>query len=182
MVTITSQLSSRADHICHFGFHFFSSTSCTKFVTGMNISVFRRGIFASRTLVRYPVFQARLASNAAAKWDKTSLDKIVQKDKVVVFMKGVPSQPMCGFSNAVVQVLRMHGVDEYGSYNILDDEDLRSEMKTYSNWPTFPQVYVGGEFLGGCDIMIQLHQNGELIEELEKVGIRSCLLDKAKEK
>lgn len=96
-------------------------------------------------------------------------------------MKGVPSQPMCGFSNAVVQVLRMHGVDEYESFNILDDEDLRREMKTYSNWPTFPQVYVGGELLGGCDIIMQLHQNGELIEELQKFGIRSALLDKAKQ-
>lgn len=126
--------------------------------------------------------QARRLLCASAKWDKTKLDSLVQNSKVVVFMKGVPAQPMCGFSNAVVQVLRMHGVDEYDSHNILDDEDLRSEMKAYSNWPTFPQVYVGGELLGGCDIIMQLHQNGELIEELTKVGIRSALLDKEKEK
>ena len=88
---------------------------------------------------------------------------------------------MCGFSNAVVQILKMHGVDGFGSYNVLDDEELRQRVKEYSSWPTIPQVYVGGEFLGGCDIMLQLHQNGELIEELQKVGIRSLLLDKAGE-
>ena len=130
----------------------------------------------------YPTLQARRLLCANVKWDKNKLDSLVQKSKVVVFMKGVPAEPMCGFSNAVVQVLRMHGVDEYDSYNILDDEGLRSEMKVYSNWPTFPQVYVGGELLGGCDIIIQLHQNGELIEELNKVGIRSALLEKENDK
>ena len=77
--------------------------------------------------------------------------------------------------------IQMHGVETYGSYNVLEDEDLRQRVKEYSNWPTIPQVYVGGEFLGGCDIMLQLHQNGELIEELQKVGIRSLLLEKVEE-
>ena len=88
---------------------------------------------------------------------------------------------MCGFSNAVVQILQMHGVEGYGSYNVLEDEELRQGVKEYSSWPTVPQVYLGGEFIGGCDIVLQLHQNGELIEELKKVGIRSLLLDKAEE-
>ena len=100
---------------------------------------------------------------------------------MVVFMKGVPEQPMCGFSNAVVQILRMHGVEGYGAYNVLEDEELRQGVKEYSSWPTVPQVYIGGEFIGGCDIVLQLHQQGELIEELQKVGIRSLLLDKAEE-
>ena len=123
----------------------------------------------------------RYFSDQKVKWTNERFDEVVKKDKVVVFMKGVPEQPMCGFSNAVVQILRMHGVEGYGSYNVLEDEDLREGVKEYSKWPTIPQVYVGGEFLGGCDIMLQLHQNGELIDELQKVGLRSVLLDKAEE-
>ena len=123
----------------------------------------------------------RYFSDQIEKWTNERFDEVVKKDKVVVFMKGIPKQPMCGFSNAVVQILQMHGVETYGSYNVLEDEDLRQRVKEYSNWPTIPQVYVGGEFLGGCDIILQLHQNGELIEELQKVGIRSLLLEKVEE-
>jgi len=92
-------------------------------------------------------------------------------------MKGTPEQPLCGFSNAVCQILRMHGVPPFDSYNILEDEELRQGIKEFSNWPTIPQVYIGGEFVGGCDIMIDMHKNGELIEELKKVGIKSDLDD-----
>ncbi|MBN3323560.1 GLRX5 protein, partial [Atractosteus spatula] len=109
------------------------------------------------------------------------LGELVKKDKVVVFMKGTPAQPMCGFSNAVVQILRMHGVDEYASYNVLEDQDLRQGVKSFSNWPTIPQVFFNGEFVGGCDILLQMHQNGDLVEELQKLGIRSALLDSAKD-
>ncbi|NP_001089617.1 glutaredoxin 5 L homeolog [Xenopus laevis] len=105
------------------------------------------------------------------------LDGLVKKDKVVVFIKGTPAQPMCGFSNAVVQILRMHGVNDYAAYNVLEDQDLRQGIKNYSNWPTIPQVYFNGEFVGGCDILLQMHQNGDLVEELNKLGIRSALLD-----
>ncbi|XP_040188267.1 glutaredoxin-related protein 5, mitochondrial [Rana temporaria] len=105
------------------------------------------------------------------------LEELVKKDKVVVFMKGTKEQPMCGFSNAVVQILRMHGVDGYAAYNVLEDQDLRQGVKSYSNWPTIPQVYLNGEFVGGCDILLQMHQNGDLVEELKKLGIRSALLD-----
>jgi len=92
-------------------------------------------------------------------------------------MKGVPEEPRCGFSNAVVQILRMHGV-QYDSYNVLEDDKLRSGIKEYSDWPTIPQIYFNGEFVGGCDIFLQMHQSGDLIDELKKVGIRSALLDK----
>lgn len=109
------------------------------------------------------------------------LGNIVKKDKVVVFMKGTPAQPMCGFSNAVVQILRMHGVDDYASYNVLEDQTLREGVKTFSNWPTIPQVYFSGEFVGGCDILLQMHQNGDLVEELQKLGIKSALLEAEKE-
>ncbi|KAM6915192.1 glutaredoxin-related protein 5, mitochondrial [Xenentodon cancila] len=117
---------------------------------------------------------------AAANLQK-DLGEMVKKDKVVVFMKGTPGQPMCGFSNAVVQILRMHGVDDYAAYNVLEDQDLREGVKVFSNWPTIPQVYFNGEFVGGCDILLQMHQNGDLVEELKKLGIHSALLDAEKE-
>lgn len=78
------------------------------------------------------------------------LDALVKKDKVVVFLKGTPEQPQCGFSNAVVQILRLHGVRDYAAYNVLDDPDLRQGIKDYSNWPTIPQVYLNGEFVGAA--------------------------------
>ncbi|XP_073493597.1 glutaredoxin-related protein 5, mitochondrial [Phyllobates terribilis] len=116
----------------------------------------------------------RLLSSSVS---REHLEGLVKKDKVVVFMKGSPAQPLCGFSNAVVQILRMHGVDEYATYNVLEDQDLRQGVKNYSNWPTIPQVFLNGEFVGGCDILLQMHQNGDLVEELKKLGIRSALLD-----
>lgn len=123
----------------------------------------------------------RQFSDQAIKWTDEELKKTVKNDKVVVFMKGVPAQPMCGFSNAVVQILRMHGVENFSSYNVLDDEELRQRIKDFSQWPTIPQVYMDGEFLGGCDILLQMHREGELTEELKKVGIKSALLEKAEE-
>ncbi|XP_078263109.1 glutaredoxin-related protein 5, mitochondrial [Rhinoraja longicauda] len=109
------------------------------------------------------------------------LDGLVRKHKVVVFIKGTPAQPMCGFSNAVVQILRMHGVQQYGAYNVLEDQEIRQGIKNYSKWPTIPQIYFDGEFVGGCDILLQMHQNGDLVEELKKMGIRSALVDTEKE-
>jgi len=105
------------------------------------------------------------------------IEGLVSGKPLVVFMKGTPEQPLCGFSNAVCQILRMHGVPPFDSYNVLEDEDLRQGIKEFSNWPTIPQVYIGGEFVGGCDIMIDMHKSGELIEELKKVGIKSDLDD-----
>ncbi|XP_075049563.1 glutaredoxin-related protein 5, mitochondrial [Mixophyes fleayi] len=127
--------------------------------------------------VRRPGVLRRLLSQDTG--TREYLDGLVKKDKVVVFIKGTPAQPMCGFSNAVVQILRMHGVDDYMAYNVLQDQVLRQGVKNYSNWPTIPQVYLNGEFVGGCDILLQMHQNGDLVEELQKLGIRSALLDAA---
>uniref|UniRef100_A0A1B6C694 Glutaredoxin-related protein 5, mitochondrial n=1 Tax=Clastoptera arizonana TaxID=38151 RepID=A0A1B6C694_9HEMI len=107
-------------------------------------------------------------------------DKLVKNNKVVVFMKGVPEEPRCGFSNAVVQILRMHGVT-YDSHDVLKDDAIRNGVKTYTNWPTIPQVFINGEFVGGCDIILQLHQSGDLIQELEKAGIKSALLNDKKD-
>ncbi|TRY72238.1 hypothetical protein TCAL_14899 [Tigriopus californicus] len=108
------------------------------------------------------------------------IKNLVNEDKVVVFMKGVPEQPRCGFSNAVVQIMRMHDV-QFKAHDVLQDEELRQGIKDFSEWPTIPQVYMKGEFIGGCDILLQMHQSGEFIEELEKVGIKSALLDQPKE-
>lgn len=121
----------------------------------------------SKTLLQF----ARFYSTKPAE----EIKKMVGNNKVVVFMKGVPEQPRCGFSNAVVQILRMHGV-QYDSHDVLADESLRQGIKEFSNWPTIPQVFINGEFVGGCDIMLQMHQSGDLIEELEKAGIKSALL------
>lgn len=111
---------------------------------------------------------------------KDEIEKLVKNNKVVVFMKGVPDAPKCGFSNAVVQILRMHEV-KYDSHDVLDSDEIRQGIKDYTNWPTIPQVFIDGEFVGGCDIMLQMHQNGELIEELKKIGITSALLKEANE-
>jgi len=85
-------------------------------------------------------------------------------------MKGTPKQPECGFSRAVMQILDLQGVpaDKLKTYNVLEDSELRSGVKEFSNWPTIPQVYVNGEFVGGCDIVMGMHQSGELESLLEK--------------
>ncbi|KAH8368519.1 hypothetical protein KR084_012686 [Drosophila pseudotakahashii] len=118
-------------------------------------------------------FAADAATGAAV--DKATLDKLVRTNKVVVFMKGNPQAPRCGFSNAVVQIMRMHGV-QYDAHDVLQNESLRQGVKDYTDWPTIPQVFIDGEFVGGCDILLQMHQSGDLIEELKKVGIESELL------
>ncbi|KAM4666882.1 uncharacterized protein AAGF69_006484 [Amazona ochrocephala] len=113
---------------------------------------------------------------------REAIERLVREHPVVVFMKGSPEQPLCGFSNAVVQILRLHGVEDYRAHDVLQDPDLRQGIKNYSNWPTIPQVYLNGEFVGGCDILLQMHQSGDLVEELKKLGIRSALLDAEKDK
>ena len=91
-------------------------------------------------------------------------------DDVVLYMKGTPVFPMCGFSAQVVQLLSQTGVP-FQSYNILDDMDLRQGLKEFSNWPTFPQLYVKGELVGGCDIVREMYQSGELQQLLADKGI-----------
>ncbi|CAH1790960.1 unnamed protein product [Owenia fusiformis] len=144
------------------------------------ISLFR----VAASLTRPNIHRILSASYALSAEQKTRLDSMVNKEKLVVFMKGTPEEPRCGFSRAVMEILRFHGVDQnkFVTYNILEDEDTRQGIKEYSNWPTIPQVYMNGEFVGGCDIMIDMHKNGELIEELQNIGIRSSLLDDPEKK
>ncbi|HEX4709869.1 Grx4 family monothiol glutaredoxin [Phenylobacterium sp.] len=96
--------------------------------------------------------------------------KTVEEHPVVLFMKGVPEQPQCGFSAQVVQILDHLGADFVG-VNVLQNDQLRDGIKTYSDWPTIPQLYVKGEFVGGCDIVREMFQNGELKPFLEEQGV-----------
>jgi monothiol glutaredoxin len=98
------------------------------------------------------------------------IDNEVQSSDVVVFMKGTPQFPMCGFSGQVAQILDHLGV-AYKGINVLDSDELRQGIKSYSNWPTIPQVYVKGEFVGGCDIVREMFQAGELQGLLEEKGV-----------
>ncbi|MBX9455746.1 MAG: Grx4 family monothiol glutaredoxin [Rhizobium sp.] len=98
------------------------------------------------------------------------LDNEVKSNDVVLFMKGTPDFPQCGFSGKVVQILDYVGVD-YKTHNVLADADLRQGIKDYSNWPTIPQLYVKGEFVGGCDIITEMFQAGELQQFLVDKGI-----------
>lgn len=94
----------------------------------------------------------------------------IASNDVVLFMKGTPQFPMCGFSGQVVQILDYLGVT-YKGINVLDDADLRQGIKDYANWPTIPQLYVKGEFIGGCDIVREMFQSGELATHLNTNGI-----------
>jgi monothiol glutaredoxin len=98
------------------------------------------------------------------------IDKTVKEHDVVLFMKGVPDQPQCGFSSTVVQILDHVGVD-YVAVNVLQADELRDGIKLYSDWPTIPQLYVKGEFVGGCDIIKEMFQGGELKPFLQEQGV-----------
>ncbi|MBF2097861.1 MAG: Grx4 family monothiol glutaredoxin [Gloeomargaritaceae cyanobacterium C42_A2020_066] len=93
------------------------------------------------------------------------IESLIHQNKIVVFMKGNKLMPQCGFSNNVVQILNALGAT-YETFDILQDYEIRQGIKEYSNWPTIPQVYINGEFLGGSDIMIELYQSGELAEKV----------------
>ncbi|HET9821451.1 MAG TPA: Grx4 family monothiol glutaredoxin [Burkholderiaceae bacterium] len=94
------------------------------------------------------------------------IDDIVRGHKVVLFMKGTAQFPMCGFSGRAVQILKACGVSDLTTVNVLEDEAIRQGIKEYANWPTIPQLYVNGEFIGGSDIMMEMYQAGELQQVL----------------
>jgi monothiol glutaredoxin len=101
------------------------------------------------------------------------IENEVKSNDVVVFMKGTPQFPMCGFSGQVVQILDYLGVT-YKGLNVLDSDELRQGIKDFSNWPTIPQIYVKGEFVGGCDIVREMFQAGELQELLGQKGVAAA--------
>lgn len=93
---------------------------------------------------------------------------LVKQNRVVLFMKGTAQFPMCGFSGRAVQILKACGVNDLKTVNVLEDEDIRSGIKEFADWPTIPQLYVNGEFVGGSDILMEMYQAGELQQVLAK--------------
>ena len=86
----------------------------------------------------------------------------VENHPVVLFMKGTPQFPMCGFSSRAVRVLQAAGATDFRTVNVLEDPEIRANLPRFSNWPTFPQLFIGGELIGGCDITVELSESGEL--------------------
>ena len=93
----------------------------------------------------------------------------IETNAIILYMKGTKEMPMCGFSNSVVQVLNHYGV-EYKDVNVLEDPMIRVKLSEHSNWPTIPQLFVKGELIGGADITMELHQNGQLLDILDKAS------------
>lgn len=98
-----------------------------------------------------------------------TISNIVNNHKVVLFMKGTPQFPQCGFSAKAVQILKSCDCNDFFTVNVLDDEEIRQGIKTFANWPTIPQLYINGEFMGGSDIMTEMFQAGELQETLNNI-------------
>lgn len=94
------------------------------------------------------------------------IDDLVKSNRVVLFMKGTAQFPMCGFSGRAIQILKAAGVTDLKTFNVLEDEGVRQGIKDYANWPTIPQLYIGGEFVGGSDIMMEMYESGELQQAL----------------
>ena len=92
---------------------------------------------------------------------KQKIQNIIESNDVVLFMKGTPDMPQCGFSMAVANVLKMLNI-KFNGVNVLEDEEIRNEIKVFSDWPTIPQVYIKGEFIGGCDIVKEMFEKKEL--------------------
>lgn len=94
------------------------------------------------------------------------IDDLVKGHRVVLFMKGTAQFPMCGFSGRAIQILKACGVNDLKTVNVLEDQDIRQGIKSYADWPTIPQLYVNGEFVGGSDIMTEMYEAGELHQTL----------------
>ena len=99
-----------------------------------------------------------------------NINNEIKNNDVVLFMKGTPAFPMCGFSAAVAQILKDIGI-KYSSVNVLESDEMREGIKKFSNWPTIPQLYVKEEFIGGCDIVKEMYESGELLELFNTKGI-----------
>lgn len=157
----------------------------------LSILAFRRSFPTAAVVIR-GAFTARLSPNWSRQFSSSSSDKdfepkravpptyeevkakleeLVKNNKVVLFMKGSPSAPQCGFSRQVVQVLAEEGVSDYIYVDILKSDVIRESVKKFSDWPTIPQLYIGGEFVGGCDITKEMHAAGELKQLLTSAGV-----------
>ncbi|KAF7327465.1 Glutaredoxin [Mycena kentingensis (nom. inval.)] len=130
-------------------------------------SVFRSSFLPTRT----PFY--RISARLISQETRSKIQHAVDDSPVVLFMKGTPGAPECGFSRAVIQILGLQQIpaEKVATYNVLADEELRSAIKEFSQWPTIPQLYVNGQFVGGCDILVEMHKSGELETLFEKEGI-----------
>ncbi|KAI0321604.1 glutaredoxin [Amylostereum chailletii] len=134
-----------------------------------SVTPLARSAFAPSQATSASHLLRRLLSNEA----RAQIQKAVDGSPLVLFMKGTPDAPQCGFSRAAIQILDLHGVppEKMQTYNVLEDSELRNGIKEFSDWPTIPQLYVGSEFVGGCDILINMHQSGELEQLLQQHNI-----------
>ncbi|KAK4575270.1 monothiol glutaredoxin grx5 [Recurvomyces mirabilis] len=147
----------------------------------MNHAILSRtalGAFAGQALRprRNPLLSPRFAAlqkSFLSTETRKAIDSAVATAPVVLFMKGTPETPQCGFSRASIQILGLQGVNpqKFTAFNVLEDEELRGGIKEYSDWPTIPQLYVNKEFVGGTDIMMSMHQDGTLAKLLEEKGV-----------
>ncbi|KAH9451979.1 hypothetical protein MJO28_013557 [Puccinia striiformis f. sp. tritici] len=144
----------------------------------MSLSISRSAILRSCQLSARPSTRSSFRIKQQSQRDisdqaRSTIQTAVQSHPVVLFMKGTPKIPQCGFSRAVVQLLELHDVpsDKLKTYNCLEDNELRQSIKEFSEWPTIPQVYIDGEFMGGCDMMMEMHRTGELGRLLESKGV-----------
>jgi len=102
------------------------------------------------------------------------IDELVKNNKVVLFMKGTAQFPQCGFSGRAIQILKACGVTQLKTVNVLEDGEVRQGIKDYANWPTIPQLYVNGEFVGGSDILMEMVESGELAQLFADKGVRAA--------
>jgi len=146
----------------------FATTNMLRSALRSSIPAFRSQQTRLLTPAQTSAF-ARFLSQQA----RSQIEGAVKGSPVVLFMKGTPDMPQCGFSRAAIQVLDLHGVpaEKMKTYNVLEDQELRNGIKEFSDWPTIPQLYVSGEFVGGCDILLGMHQSGELETLLQSKDI-----------
>jgi len=146
----------------------------------MNTAMFSRSALSAAGQAlrprRNPLLSPRFAALQKAfisSETRKAIDKAVDTAPVVLFMKGTPETPQCGFSRASIQILGLQGVnpEKFTAFNVLEDEELRAGIKEYSDWPTIPQLYVNSEFVGGTDIMMSMHQDGSLAKLLEEKDV-----------
>jgi monothiol glutaredoxin len=148
-----------------------SSFVPSSFASNFSTAVARRPQAIIQPAAAAPLRAARAAFQRRYLSDNTreAIDRAVHSAPVVLFMKGTPELPQCGFSRAAIQILGLQGVDpeKFAAFNVLEDAELRAGIKEYSDWPTIPQLYVDKEFVGGCDILVSMHQSGELAKLFE---------------
>lgn len=124
----------------------------------------------STSVAAFQQGQRRMFAYDAQNPTHNKIKEIVDKNEVTLFMKGNPIFPQCGFSRTVCEVLKREGLEgQFHSVNVLEDQEVREGVKDFSDWPTIPQLYVKGQFVGGCDIVLGMHRDGELKQELEGV-------------